>query len=530
MQNPHYFIYLLSLSWLLTSNTLLCGQEWKSGITWKVPQTVSPGPVGGPPEDAIILFDGKDMSAFEGGENWRVRDGYVVADKNGISSRQAFGDCQLHLEFASPPGDKGTGQGRGNSGIYLMGRYEVQILDSFDNPTYPDGQAAAIYKQSPPLVNASRPPGEWQSMDIVFRAPRFADDKTLLRPASVTVLHNGVVVQNDFELEGSTAWDSPPAYSAHADKLPLHIQYHGDPVRFRNIWIREIDLASKKLNDKQSAQTSPPQRIDLWRETPPHAKGDAEKDRPYLEAYLPDPDFAVGTGVVVFPGGGYGALAKGHEGAEIARWLQSLGIAAVVCDYRHQGKGYRHPAPLEDAQQAIRMVRARAKDWNLKPDRIGAMGFSAGGHLASALATHFDDGDQSASDPVSQQSSRPDFLVLGYPLIALGQPYTHARSQRNLLGENPDVALLKKLSSEKQVTSDTPPVFLWHTGEDTGVVPEHSIAFYQALRNADVPVELHIYEQGRHGLGLARSVPTASDWTARCTAWMRSRGLLDRNP
>ena len=314
MQNRHSLIYLSVIMWLLSGVTPVSGQEWKSGITWKVPRSVSPGPVGGPPEDAIILFDGKDMSAFEGGENWQVRDGYVVSAKNGISSRQAFGDCQLHLEFASPPEDQGTGQGRGNSGIYLMGRYEVQILDSFNNPIYPDGQAAAVYKQSPPLVNASRPPGEWQSMDIVFRAPRFADDGTLLRPASVTVFHNGVVVQNNFELEGSTAWDSPPAYSAHADKLPLHIQYHGDPVRFRNIWIREIDLASKKLKgkqkSKQSAQTSPPQRIDLWKYTPPHAKGNADKDRPYLEAYLPDPDSAVGTAVVIFTSGTTG-VSKG---------------------------------------------------------------------------------------------------------------------------------------------------------------------------------------------------------------------------
>ena len=154
--------------------------------------------------------------------------------------------CHIHVEWQIPEDRVCRGQAGCNSGVYIMGRYEVQILDSFDNPTYPDGQAGAIYKQSPPLVTTSRPPGEWQSMDIVFRAPRFADDETVLRPASVTVLHKGVVVQNDFELEGSTAWDSPPAYSAHADKLPLHIQYHGDPVRFRNIWIREIDLASKK--------------------------------------------------------------------------------------------------------------------------------------------------------------------------------------------------------------------------------------------------------------------------------------------
>ena len=522
-------ILLFLIAFWMQATATVRADEWKSGIRWKVPQTVEPGPVGGPPQDAIILFDGKSMSAFEGGENWKIQDGYVVADKNGITTRQPFGDCQFHLEFASPPEDKGTGQGRGNSGIYLMGRYEVQILDSYRNETYPDGQAAAIYKQSPPLVNASRPPGAWQSMDIIFRAPRFSDSGKVLRPAAVTVLHNGVVVQNDFELEGSTAWDSPPAYQPHADKLPLHIQYHGDPVRFRNIWIREIPLKSQKEKDNNASTIKAPQRVKLWHDQPPLAKGNAEKDIPFIEAYLPPPDLAVGTGVVVFPGGGYGALAKGHEGTEIARWLQSLGIAAFVCDYRHQGKGYGHPAPLMDAQRAIRLVRQYAPEWNLKSDQIGVMGFSAGGHLASATATHFDAGDASATDVIERHSNRPDFVVLGYPLIALGQSFTHERSQRNLLGENPDAELIKNLSSEKQVSTDTPPVFLWHTGEDTGVVPEHSIAFYQALRKANVPVELHIYERGRHGLGLAKSVPTAADWTVRCTEWMRTRGLLERN-
>ena len=517
------------LFWI-TDASVFWADEWQSGIEWKVPRVVDPGPVGGPPADAVILFDGKDMSAFEGGEKWRVKDGHVVADMNGIASRQPFGDCQLHLEFASPPEDKGAGQGRGNSGIYLMGRYEVQILDSYKNETYPDGQAAAIYKQSPPLVNASRPPGKWQSLDIIFRGPRFSDAGKLMRPAAMTVLHNGVVVQNDFELEGSTAWDSPPAYRPHADKLPLHIQYHGDPVRFRNIWVRELDSASQKVRAKKTSaiDTDTPKQIELWDGEVPHAQGNAAKDRPFLKAYLPKPEQAVGTGVIIFPGGGYGTLAKGHEGDAIAEWLNSLGIAAFVCDYRHRGKGYGHPAPLADAQRAIRLVRYHAPEWNLRPERIGAMGFSAGGHLASSAATHFDAGNPSAGDPVDRVSSRPDFLVLGYPLIVLGKPFTHARSQRHLLGENPDPQLLEMLSSEKQVSAETPPAFLWHTGKDTGVVPEHSVAFYQALRKANVPAELHIYERGRHGLGLAQSVPSVADWTDRCTVWMRNHGLLEQ--
>ncbi|MDG2206613.1 MAG: DUF1080 domain-containing protein [Pirellulales bacterium] len=527
---PVVFLYFVFFSFVAHSGSR--ADEWKSGIEWKVPRVVDPGPVGGPPADATVLFDGTDMSAFDGGEKWKIKDGYVVANESGISSRQPFGDCQLHLEFASPLEDQGTGQGKGNSGIYLMGRYEVQILDSYKNETYPDGQAAAIYKQSPPLVNASRSPGQWQTFDIIFRSPRFSDDGNVLRPASITVLHNGVVVQNHFKLEGSTAWDSPPAYRPHADKLPFHIQYHGDPVRFRNIWIRELDSGAEKIETKDASATgnaTPPQQVELWDETVPHARGTAPEDRPFIDVYLPAADKAVGTGIIIFPGGGYGALAKGHEGHAIAEWLNSLGIAAFVCDYRHRGKGYGHPAPLVDAQRAIRLVRQRAEEWNLQSEKIGVMGFSAGGHLASLTATHFDAGNPAAVDPVDRMSSRPDFLVLGYPLVALGKPYTHARSQRHLLGENPDPQLLEMLSSEKQVSKDTPPVFLWHTGEDTGVVPEHSVAFYLALRKAGVPAELHIYERGRHGLGLARSVPAVSDWTDRCTVWMQNRGLLPQN-
>lgn len=212
--------------------------EYLSGIVWPEPPVVDPGDASRAPSDAIVLFDGTDLSAFEGG-NWEVKDGYAVVRGGGVTTKQAFGDCQLHLEFAMPTEVVGEGQGRGNSGVYLMGRYEVQILDSFQNPTYFDGQCGAIYKQSPPMVNASRKPGEWQTYDILFKAPKFAEDGTLLQPAYVTVLHNGVVLHHHYELQGSTAWDAPPSYSAHPEKLPFHIQDHGNPVRFRNIWIRE---------------------------------------------------------------------------------------------------------------------------------------------------------------------------------------------------------------------------------------------------------------------------------------------------
>ncbi len=213
---------------------------WTSGIAWPRPKVLDPGPPGGPPSDAIVLFDGKDLSQWTGAEKWVVRDGYAVSGGN-IATKRPFGDCQLHLEWAAPAEVKGEGQGRGNSGVYLMGLYEVQILDSYNNETYFDGQAGAVYKQRPPLVNACRRPGEWQSYDIIFRAPRFDANGNLTRPAYVTVLHNGVLVQDHFEIVGRSAYRRPPTYAPHEPKLPLHLQYHGCPVRFRNIWIRELE-------------------------------------------------------------------------------------------------------------------------------------------------------------------------------------------------------------------------------------------------------------------------------------------------
>ncbi len=220
--------------------SLALSKEWVSGIVWPEPKLVTPAKDGGPPSDAVVLFDGTDLSQWNGGEKWLVADGCATAQGGGISTKENFGDCQLHIEWATPAEVKGSGQGRGNSGVYFMGKYEVQILDSFNNPTYFDGQAGSLYKTMPPLVNASRGPGEWQTYDIIFRAPRFDDEGQLLKPGYVTVLHNGVLVQDHTELLGSTAWDSPPMYSRHAERLPISLQFHGNPVRYRNIWLREI--------------------------------------------------------------------------------------------------------------------------------------------------------------------------------------------------------------------------------------------------------------------------------------------------
>ena len=224
---------------------------YESGIVWEEPKKVTPGTNGSPPSDAIILFDGKNMDAWKGGEKWEIKDGAATA-KSVASTKQPFGDCQLHVEFASPMKIRGKGQGRGNNGIGFMGaRYEIQVLDSWDNPTYLDGMCAALYKQRPPMVAASRKPGEWQTYDIVFEAPRFKDGK-LARPAYVTVFHNGVLVQNHVEIQGDTAYDHAPRYTPHAEKLPLVLMYHGDPVRFRNIWIREIRELEGKHPTKKS--------------------------------------------------------------------------------------------------------------------------------------------------------------------------------------------------------------------------------------------------------------------------------------
>src|SRR5438874_2622938 len=212
-------------------------QEYKSGIVWPEPPVIDPGPPGGVPSDAIVLFDGKSLDAWQGGDKWKIEDGIATAAGGTITSKQKFGDCQLHLEFATPSEVKGSGQGRGNSGMYLMSRYEVQILDSYDNTTYFDGQCGAIYKEQPPTVNACRKPGEWQSYDIIFTAPRFEEDGSVKTPGYVTVLHNGVLIHNHFELLGATSYTEPAKYSRHADKEPLQIQYHGNPVRFRNIWL-----------------------------------------------------------------------------------------------------------------------------------------------------------------------------------------------------------------------------------------------------------------------------------------------------
>ncbi len=263
----------------------------------------------------------------------------------------------------------------------------------------------------------------------------------------------------------------------------------------------------------------------LWPNGAPGALGNEGADRPSITIYLP-PARRTRTAVVVCPGGGYRNLAMDHEGKQIAQWLNSLGMAAFVLKYR-LGPRYHHPIELGDVQRAIRLVRSRSEKFRVSPSRIGVWGFSAGGHLASTAATHFDAGNPQASDPIDRTSSRPDFAVLSYAVISFTTEYTHKGSRQNLLGDNPDPDLVKLLSNELQVKPDTPPVFLFHTNEDTGVPAENSILFYLALRKQNIPAELHIYERGRHGVGLAANDATLGTWPARLADWFRTRGLLD---
>lgn len=263
--------------------------------------------------------------------------------------------------------------------------------------------------------------------------------------------------------------------------------------------------------------------IVLWPNGAPGAVGNGPVDNPTLTPFIPPSATANGAAIIVCPGGGYSHLAD-HEGRPVAEWLNTLGITAFVLKYR-LGPRYHHPAPLMDAARAIRTVRARATEWRLDPNRIGILGFSAGGHVTATIGTHFDAGATTASDPIDRVSSRPDLMILIYPVITMAE-FTHAGSKRMLLGENPVPDLVKLLSNEEQVTKETPPAFLVHTADDPGVPVENSLRFAAALRRARVPVEIHVYEHGPHGFGLGGKDPILSTWPQRCAEWLKTRGFV----
>lgn len=260
----------------------------------------------------------------------------------------------------------------------------------------------------------------------------------------------------------------------------------------------------------------------LWPDGAPGALGSEPRDIPTLQPFLPDPARATGAAVVVCPGGGYAGLAA-HEADPVAEWLRSNGIAGFVLRYRH-APAYRDPAPLLDAQRAIRTVRTRAAEWGVDPARIGILGFSAGGHLASSAAVHFDAGDPDAADPVDRASSRPDLAILIYPVITM-RDFGHAGSRRNLLGENPSEEDVARFSNDERVTEATPPAFLVHGADDKPVPVENSYAFARALARAGVPHELHVFERGPHGFGLGDKSDEGPKWTPLCETWLRTRGF-----
>jgi len=259
----------------------------------------------------------------------------------------------------------------------------------------------------------------------------------------------------------------------------------------------------------------------------PGARGEGTNDVPTLTVFLPEPGRGDGSGMVICPGGGYGGLAS-HEGRDYALFLNREGMACFVLKYRLGSHGYRHPVMLNDAARAVRLVRARASEWGVDRDRVGIMGSSAGGHLASTLITHFDGGDPGAPDAVERESSRPSLGVLCYPVITMGA-FTHHGSRRNLLGPEPDAALVEDLSNEKRVRKDGPPVFVWHTVEDTAVPVENAMLFADGMRKAGVPFDLHVYEKGRHGIGLRAAPPAFENphpWARDMVFFLRERGFL----
>lgn len=294
-----------------------------------------------------------------------------------------------------------------------------------------------------------------------------------------------------------------------------------------HIRVATLTTALVILSVGQYSAAATPVTIKLWENGAPGTPATKPQDEPILSMTPPASSaVTVPTAVIVLPGGGYGGLAMDHEGSQIADWYNKMGVTAFILKYRMHGTGHMHPVPMMDGQRAIRTVRARAKEWNIDPNHIGVMGFSAGGHLTSTLGTHFDAGKPESEDAIERVSSRPDFLILCYPVITTNPEYTHKGSIHNLLGPNPDPALLENLSNEKQVTAQTPPTFIFQTTEDTAVPAENCIGFYLALHKAGVPAEMHIFESGPHGVGLAKERGATSKWPELCQEWLKAHGWL----
>lgn len=304
-------------------------------------------------------------------------------------------------------------------------------------------------------------------------------------------------------------------------------------VRLMVAWYVAFFLVSAQFAEGQTPEMTSEL---LWTAGPPGAPPSAlaqDGDLPKLMLTIVASDKPTAA-VVILPGGGYQTHAIDHEGYQFADWFRSIGISSAICTYRHRGKGnggkgYGHPYPMLDAQRAIQTIRARAAEWNVDPNRIGVIGFSAGGHLASTISTHFAVPDVNAEDPIARVSSRPDFAILCYPVIAFAQSHTHRGSQRNLLGDQADPTLIEDLSNERRVSKMTPPTFLFHTAKDQAVPADNSLHYYLGLLKHGVAAELHIFPEGAHGLGLSRSQPGAAQWPALCQDWLGRLGMAPAN-
>jgi acetyl esterase/lipase len=281
-------------------------------------------------------------------------------------------------------------------------------------------------------------------------------------------------------------------------------------------------------NGYSAEAVSAPAVLRLWSDTAPGSLGTGDNDIPTLTCYWPASEIRTDVAIVICPGGGYGHLAADHEGKQIAEWFNSIGVSAFVLRYRLPVNGYRHPVPLMDAQRAVRLVRSRAEQWQLNPAKIGIIGFSAGGHLASSAGTHFEKPVKTGDTPdaVDIVSCRPDYMVLVYPVISMQEGLTHSGSRNNLLGKEPSAELVELMSNEQQVTALTPPTFLVHANDDRAVLPENSVRFYLACRKADVPAELHLYLKGGHGFGMRPGAGPAAKWTESCEKWMQQLKIL----
>lgn len=293
--------------------------------------------------------------------------------------------------------------------------------------------------------------------------------------------------------------------------LLTDITHHLPVYLLSLILILSLTIVSVNAADEPKMQL-------LWPDGAPGAKGTAQTDKPEYEVYLPAPEKATGTAVIICPGGAYWALMMSYEGRDIAKWLNGMGIAGIVLKYRVAP--YQHPAPMLDAQRCMRVVRKNAKEWGIKPDHIGIMGFSAGGHVASTVGTHYDAGNPKATDPIDQISCRPDFMILIYPVITMGEK-GHAGSRNTLLGPNSTAAEIDFVSNEKQVTPDTPPAFLAHSKKDSAVNIANSQMFYDALIKNKVKATFLELPTGEHGLGCGNG-PEWKAWQDACAEWLKT--------